>query len=278
MKNNKGFLSVTVLYSFFLVFLSLMMFIIVNTVTNRNLLNNLKKTIKNDISDTNFANYLLNRYEAIGLTKMDNSYRYIGSNPANYVQINNEKYRIIGVIDGKVKLITTSIVSNSWDKNNQNDYTKSSIYTYLNTDYSNRIDLNYIEDATWYVRKLDYNITSTSSTSEIIKAEISEIQNNDVGNIGNTISAKIGLPYISDYIYSGNNSITKENNWLFTSNMWFITSIENNMIQSFYLTNAGIIASANVNESKAIKPCFYLKGNIKYISGTGTESDPYKVG
>ena len=71
MKNSKGFISVTVIYSFFLVFLTLMMFIIVNLVTNRNLLNNMKKTIKNDISDTNFANYLINRYDDLGVLKVN---------------------------------------------------------------------------------------------------------------------------------------------------------------------------------------------------------------
>ena len=49
--NKKGFISITVIYSFFLVFLTLMMLIIVNMASNRNLLNGMKKTIKNDISD-----------------------------------------------------------------------------------------------------------------------------------------------------------------------------------------------------------------------------------
>lgn len=92
MKNSKGFISVTVIYSFFLVFLTLMMFIIVNLVTNRNLLNNMKKTIKNDISDTNFANYLINRYDDLGILKINDSYRFNGNNPNNYVKFNNEIY------------------------------------------------------------------------------------------------------------------------------------------------------------------------------------------
>ena len=47
--NNKGFISVTVIYSFFLVFLSLMVLIIASTATNRNSLNKMKDTIKEDI-------------------------------------------------------------------------------------------------------------------------------------------------------------------------------------------------------------------------------------
>ena len=46
MKNNKGFISVTVIYAFFLVFLTLMLYIVTNMAVNRNLLNNMKKTIE----------------------------------------------------------------------------------------------------------------------------------------------------------------------------------------------------------------------------------------
>ena len=45
MKNNKGFISVTVIYAFFLVFLTLMLYIVTNMAVNRNFLNNMKKTI-----------------------------------------------------------------------------------------------------------------------------------------------------------------------------------------------------------------------------------------
>lgn len=48
MKKN-GFISVTVIYTFFLVFLSLMLYIVTNLVVNRNLLNNMKTTIKNEL-------------------------------------------------------------------------------------------------------------------------------------------------------------------------------------------------------------------------------------
>ena len=98
MKNNKGFISVTVIYAFFLVFLTLMLYIVTNMTVNRNLLNNMKKTIKNELNDSNFSRYLINHYEEdnIKLIRLnstnytygidDNSYRFIGANHNNYVK------------------------------------------------------------------------------------------------------------------------------------------------------------------------------------------------
>ena len=71
MKKN-GFISVTVIYTFFLVFLSLMLYIVTNLVVNRNLLNNMKTTIKNELNDSNFNRYLINHCN--DLIRMDDSY------------------------------------------------------------------------------------------------------------------------------------------------------------------------------------------------------------
>lgn len=279
MKKN-GFISVTVIYSFFLVFLTLMMFIIVNMVTSRNLLNNMKKTIKNEISDTNFANYLINRYEEINMLKIDNTYRFNGSNPNNYIKFNNETYRIIGVIDGKVKLIKNdSIINVAFDSKSSNNYEESSVSSYLNTEFINNLgdNIELIETTTWYVGGLD-NSFKTKPGKEIINYEIGDKKNNGV-----TIIQKIGLPYISDYIYAGNESIYDEtvknqNNWLFTSNMWFITRTNSNLVYSYYLKNDGTIDTDIASNIKNIKPTFYLKGSVRYLSGTGTNADPYIVG
>ncbi len=280
MKNSKGFISVTVIYSFFLVFLTLMMFIIVNMVTSRNLLNNMKKTIKNEISDTNFANYLINRYEEINMLKIDNTYRFNGSNPNNYIKFNNETYRIIGVIDGKVKLIKNdSIINVAFDSKSSNNYEESSVSSYLNTEFINNLgdNIELIETTTWYVGGLD-NSFKTKPGKEIINYEIGDKKNNGVTTI-----QKIGLPYISDYIYAGNESIYDEtvknqNNWLFTSNMWFITRTNSNLVYSYYLKNDGTIDTDIASNNKNIKPTFYLKGSVRYLSGTGTNADPYIVG
>ena len=42
----------------------------------------------------------------------DNSYRFSGSSPLNYILINKNYYRIIGVINGRVKLISLATIDN----------------------------------------------------------------------------------------------------------------------------------------------------------------------
>jgi len=59
-------------------------------------------------------------------------YRYIGSSPNNYITFNDETWRIIGVFDGKIKIIKdTSIGDMPWD------YKKSGIGSSTSDDGSN---------------------------------------------------------------------------------------------------------------------------------------------
>ena len=66
----------------------------------------------------------------------DNNVRYIGSNPNNYVEFNNELWRIIGVFDGKIKIIRMNsigsysfdLIGDSYDNaTGENDYSKSKL-------------------------------------------------------------------------------------------------------------------------------------------------------
>lgn len=49
MKKN-GFMSISIIYTFFLVFISLMLFIVTNMAVNRNMLVKMKEQIKYDIN------------------------------------------------------------------------------------------------------------------------------------------------------------------------------------------------------------------------------------
>lgn len=45
-------------------------------------------------------------------------YRYIGSSPNNYITYNNEVWRIIGVFDGRIKIIRNDSIGMPWDYKN----------------------------------------------------------------------------------------------------------------------------------------------------------------
>ncbi len=287
MKKN-GFISITVIYSFFLVFLSLMLFIVTNMITNRNLLDNLKKEIKNDITDSNLVRYLMNHSDELNLVKHDDkleyglndgSLRYTGTNPSNYLKFKNDSkvFRIIGVINGKVKVIDIGKNNTlSYDNTLTNVYINTSIRTFLVTEYQNSMSslMDYIDEATYYVGGIDESLKNNNANI-IAKEELS--------NNGSYVNDYFSLPYISDYIYASsdayNKTITQNNNWMYIgSDMWFLTRNKSNLIQSFYLNSNGVLSIANVTDNKYINKVFFIKGNLSIISGTGTNQDPYIVG
>lgn len=301
MKNNKGFISVTVIYAFFLVFLTLMLYIVTNMTVNRNLLNNMKKTIKNELNDSNFSRYLINHYEEdnIKLIKLnstnytygidDNSYRFTGANPNNYVKFkdSDELYRIIGIFNEKVKLVkATSWKTLSFNTTLDNNYIASNIFNNLNITIDSYLislgnNIKYIDNENWYVGGIDEKYLSQTGKN-IATMEVGDSKNNGV-----VINAKIGIIYLSDYIYAGDSSdktnygknITNTNNWLFLNNSWFITrnTIASD-IKVYSLNSAGAIISSSPTEVKNVRPAFYLKNNVRLVSGTGKSTDPYVIG
>ena len=109
----------------------------------------------------------------------------------------------------------------------------------------------------------------------------------DSKNNGVVINAKIGIIYLSDYIYAEDSSdktnygknITKTNNWLFLNNSWFIT--RNTIISDtkvYSLNSDGAIINSSPTDEKNVRPTFYLKNNVRLISGSGKSLDPYVIG
>ena len=40
---------------------------------------------------------------------------------------------------------------------------------------------------------------------------------------------------------------------------------------------SGGVASVGVHDTGIIRPTFYLNSDVQYVSGTGTETDPYRI-
>ena len=144
----------------------------------------------------------------------DNSYRFSGANPNNYVCFGSDAatcpsdnlYRIIGVFGNQVKLIkNTSIGSNYWSgssSNTSNTWSESTLNTgTLNGTYLNGLGSTWsskIATATWYVGgNTDANIRyyPNGTPKNAYRNEITSPAEST------TYSAKIGLMYVSDYYY-----------------------------------------------------------------------------
>ena len=193
----------------------------------------------------------------------DNSYRYSGANPNNYVCFGSDAsscpadnlYRIIGVIDGKVKLIKADFASSTLLGTN-GDYgsstTPASTYkgslTSVNTYYWNSSD----EQNTWSIALLNTtnlntnfinNLSTTWSNKlvtttwkvggglliDIIRQIPSMSYQNEITTPASTTTynAKIGLMYVSDYGFATdpsawtltlenyNNTTAINSNWMY---------------------------------------------------------------
>ena len=296
--NKKGFISTTTVYSFFLVFLLMLLFIVNNLVSNRTLLNGIKEKIKEEIAISSFASHIINEvyttdgenglyYHDADLTNgaNDNNYRYSGSNPNNYVKFNNELWRRIGVINGKVKIIRNeAITTRTYTDNNKNDYVESSLYNYLNGEYLNNTLVDFkdkIDNNYWYVPS-DKEIVNTLTANGVYSLELGENS-----NAYGAVYSKVGLLYISDYAYAAApgdwvkkvNEYNTANNWLKNvPNMWTMVRDFNNIKNFFYIDTSGNVASGEITNTYSVRPVVVLSNSNRYISGSGSEMDPYIIG
>ena len=160
----------------------------------------------------------------------DNSYRYSGANPNNYVcfgatgadcQNAENQYRIIGVFNNQVKLIKATIyISGLWDIGLDTTWdgtTKPDIYTTLNTTYYNTLGSewqNLIAETTWQVGGFNYSDLGTAKETYDVEVgtgqsgyeETMKIGDVEVGTgqSGYEETMKIGLMYVSDYGFGAN--------------------------------------------------------------------------
>lgn len=166
-------------------------------------------------------------YTNANLEAGDNSYRYAGANPNNYICFKEgctdaEKFRIIGVTDNKVKVIkykhagykkwnekagytaktgdegltAGKTYTNIWAiKQTDDTYYTSSLNDYLNSEYlsilGNASDL--IDVTTWHTGGLSGSERSNNNAQGIFNIETRS---------NPTVDSKIALMYVSDYMYA----------------------------------------------------------------------------
>ena len=225
----------------------------------------------------------------------DNSYRYSGANPNNFVcfgatgadcQNSENQYRIIGVFNNQVKLIkATSYGNYAWDADNINTWdatTKPDIYTTLNTTYYNTLGSewqNLIAESTWQVGGMALSRTNTAK--QYYDVEVG------TGQSGYEETMKIGLMYVSDYGYGANpekwtTTLYEENygtdNWLYLGvSEWLISRRTSGRFNAFIVrsSSGGNVFSGNALNADAVRPSFSLTSTATISSGTGTSSDPF---
>lgn len=240
----------------------------------------------------------------------DNSYRYSGKDADvnNYVCFgstaspcpDDNLYRIIGVFDGKVKLIkATSIGNMAWDSNNSNTWSTSSLNAYLNGTFLTSLGTyaSKIAITKWKVGGNSAANIKTSNAYEAYRYEMIAPEPTETSTTGETeYSAKIGLMYVNDSSFTTLAKVWKVplqyygrrygdvlaedgDSWInFSDVEWMITrATRPNEINLAFNYQSPFLGDFYVTGELAVRPCFYLNSNVTYTEGTGTQSAPMRI-
>ena len=232
----------------------------------------------------------------------DNSYRYAGASDSvnNYICLGSKEtacpdanlFRIIGVFGDKTKVIRAkSVGDKEWNTSDSNTWSSSSLNTYLNGTY----------------------LTSLGTLADKIATTMWKVGGNTWDNIGGvvpatayqyevgssasttTVDKKIGLMYVTDYYYSASPSAwtlvgynssdatkdyraAKTTNWLYLGSYeWAISRDSNSTVSALGVGDSGRVSGDLVYVSGGVRPSFNLESTVKYVSGSGSMTDPVRV-
>ena len=185
--------------------------------------------------------------------------------------------------------INKGMGSNTWSTSLLNK-------TNLNKNFITNIGANWaakIAETTWKVggniwENIGLQPAKTAYQNEIV----SPVTTNATDN-ATEYSAKIGLMYVSDYMYAapqdkwtlvGNGSETTDYraatsvNWMYMGLYeWTISRYANNACVLFGVSGNGRVDGYGASSARALRPVFYLTSSVNYVSGSGTAADPITI-
>ena len=207
---------------------------------------------------------------------------------------------------GKITLVPRYYWNNSNESNSTNDWSHSN----LNTENLNNYYLNeylYSKDNHKWNNMIEKNtwITTGNEWSKIglqnaKAAYINEIKNPNKGNSDavETYPAKVGLMYVSDYMYGAsreywiklgwdNSEINDyraaiNSNWLYMGLSEWVITRSGGVINAFGIHSEGKVYAGDnnthvYNHAIAVRPTMYLNSLVKITSGSGTSDNPYII-
>lgn len=161
-----------------------------------------------------------------------------------------------------------------WGESELNLINLNNIFlNYIGEQFANKIAIH-----PWVVRGNDYLINSIAKN--IVQLEVINPGLNTI------FEGKIGLMYVSDYAYAADSNywnltvsrytdITGDN-WMYMGLFeWTITDYYSSS-SIYFLSDQGRVSSGS-SSAYAVRPVFYLNSDVIYVSGTGTQTDPYQI-
>ena len=271
-----------------------------------------------------------NSYRYAGASDQVNNYVCFGSNVTPCPTDN--LYRIIGVFGDKVKLIKAdyatstllgtdgdykqaytatgldssnykgnnlaNVAAYNWNKSNQNTWSLSNLNkTNLNKNFITNIGPDWaakIAETTWKVGGNTWANIGTQPAKTAYQNEINNPVTTNTTDGATEYSAKIGLMYVSDYMYAapqdkwtlvGNGSATTDYraatsvNWMYMGlDEWTISRNAGPSNYAFLVNNTGGVDFDGVGRyAFGARPVFSLTSAVNYVSGSGSATDPISI-
>ena len=203
-------------------------------------------------------------------------------------------------VKANLNILLNEYFYNKIDTSNTYGSCSTWTYYYNNTDYRTNdctdivgygIDPSlqkYIEEVTWYLYGYSSNSLSKQNFYLCERGQYSGCTSANSGVYATSTNAKIGLMYVSDYMYasgyfSSSSTTTAlsgyygNQNWLYKGYEWTITPRSNVSSNAFYVSISGSVSYFSAYSGSGARPTFYLKSSVYVTGGTGTFSDPYTI-
>ena len=247
-------------------------------------------------------------YELANASNFSKDYRYIGSNPYNYLTFNNESWRIIGIFEvedekgnlaNRIKIIRDeSIGEYAYDTNGINDWSNATLNAYLNDDYYNSLNSSakkMIGQTKYYLGGIDNYKNLSGPDYYDFERGSNVYEGNSTTWVGN-----IALIYPSDYVYTYANGIHDicfsdgskcadsgemkvESSWLYNFQNQRLLSHNSKYTDVVFIVYPPTIGAEkwnghyNISFQKNVRPTVYLKETVQIIDGDGSKDNPYQL-
>ena len=263
--------------------------------------------IYNNAEKTTVANNGVNYEYATSVGMMEDvggNIRYYGEDPNNYVSFNNELWRIIGVFndidDGngnketRIKIARNESIGNyQWD-NNENEWSTSTLQTYLNGTYLNSLT----SEAQEMIGNAKWNLGGSSTYQGLYANDYYTFERGTAVYSGRNTewTGEIALMYPSDYMYAGDLSKCskdgynwdtdktncRDTSWLRNTStvQLTITPSSSSSIGVFSVYDYGHVDGSDfydVTNYNASRPVLYLASTVEITGGEGTSENPFTL-
>ena len=192
-----------------------------------------------------------------------------------------------------------NVAAYNWNKSNQNTWSLSNLNkTNLNKNFITNIGADWaakIAETTWKVGGNTWANIGTRPAKTAYQNEINNPVTTNSQDNKTEYSAKIGLMYVSDYMYAapqdkwtlvGYNSDASKDyraatsvNWMYMGLWeWTISRSADDSDFAFIVLDTGLVTGASVgNMELGARPVFSLTSSVNYVSGSGSATDPISI-